>query len=194
MNPLDWVLTVVVLYSTVRAAMNGLFRELFTLAGVVAGFCLACWFYPDAARAISGLISTPTLAQFAGFLLIFAAVTLLASLLGRVLRRGARTVGLGATDRLGGALFGLARGAALCATFLLALTTFLPAAPWVQTSLLSPYLLQGAHAVSFTMPRDLRYSLREEMDRLRTAGRLKHTSRDWIKSGFSSHTDIEDQL
>lgn len=196
MNPLDWLLTLLLLYSAVRAAMNGFFREAFALGGLLLGFPLACWYYRDGAHALHGLITNPALADFAAFLLILALVTITGSLLGRLFRHGARTVGLGFADRLGGALFGLARGAAIATAFLLALTAFLPAAPWVQTSRLAPYFLRGAHAVSFTMPPDLRQRLRkgvEHLNRLNVLGHLKHSSAGWIKSGLSSHTETEVQ-
>ena len=183
MNPLDWLLAALLSYSAVRAAMNGLFREAFTLGGFLVGFPLACWYYRQGAHALGGLITIAAFAQFAAFLLILVAVTLSASLLGRFFRRGARTVGLGWADRLGGGVFGLLRGALLGAAFLLALTAFLPASPWLRSSRISPYLLQGAHAVSFTMPADLRARFGESL------GRLKHSSPDWIKSGLSSHTE-----
>ena len=103
-------------------------------------------------------------------------------------RRGARTVGLGFVDRLGGALFGLVRGTLFGTALLLAITAFLPAAPWVQTSQLAPYLLRAALAVSFTMPQQLRQELRDRLGD--TPGHLKHSSPDWIKSSPSSHTGI----
>ena len=187
MNPLDWLLATLLVYSGVRAALNGLFREAFTLLGLLLGFPLACWYYREGARSLAGLITTPALAQFAAFLLILAAVTVIASLLGRMFRRGARTVGLGIADRLGGAIFGLLRGAVVGTALLLAVTAFLPSAPWVQTSRLAPYFLEGAHAVSFAMPTDLRLRFRDAI------GRLKHSSPDWIKFGLSSHTGIRSQ-
>ena len=200
LNPLDWLLVTLLAYSAFRAGMNGFFREAFSLAGFVLGFPLACWYYHDAGRALAGLITTPAFAQFAGFLLILAAATVLASLLGRVFRKGARTVGLGWADRLGGAVFGLLRGALVAGAFLLAITAFLPAAPWVRTSLLAPYLLRGAHAVSFTMPADLRLQFGEALGRLGIAHHsgkgsdLKHSTSDWIKSGLSSHTGMTSQV
>ncbi len=189
LNALDWLLLLMLAYSAVRAAMNGFFRETFTLCGFVVGFPLACWYYREGAHALAGLITTPAFADFAAFLLTLAAVTIISGLLGRLFRRGARTVGLGWADRLGGAAFGLVRGAMIGAAFLLALTAFLPAAPWVRTSRIAPYLLRGAHAVSFTMPADLRLRLSEELVQLRAWGRGKHSSPDWIKSGLSSHTE-----
>ena len=190
LNPLDWLLTLLLLYSLIRAALNGFFREAFSLAGLIIGFPLACWYYRDGAHRLAGLITTPTVAQLTAFLVILAIVATAGSLLGRLFRRGARAVGLGIADRLLGALFGLLRGALIATALLLAITAFLPTAPWVQNSRLAPYFLQGAHAVSFTMPADLRLRLREGLGHLRTLGRLKHSSPDWIKSGLSSHTEV----
>ncbi len=193
LNPLDWFLAALLAYSALRAALNGFFREAFSLGGFLLGFPLACWYYRDGAHALAGLITTPAFAQFAAFLLILAAVTIVCSLLGRLFRRGVRTIGLGFADRLGGALFGLVRGALIGSALLLAITAFLPTAPWVQTSQLAPYFLRGAHALSFSMPADLRLRLRYGLDRLRTATYGKHSSPDWIKYGLSSHTGSQDQ-
>ena len=182
LNPLDWFFLALLLYSAVRAAMNGFFREALSLAGLLIGFPLACWYYLDVARALSGLLTTAPVAQLAGFFLVLAAVMVAASLLGRLLRRGARTVGLGLADRMGGATFGLLRGAGIAIALLLAITSFLPTAPWVVHSQLAPYLLHAAHAVSFTMPQDLRFRLGEALRH------LNHSTPDWIKSGPLSHT------
>ncbi len=193
MNPLDWMIAALLTYSALRAAMNGLFREIFSLGGFLIGFPLACWYYRDAAGSLRGLISTPALAQFAAFLLILAASTIVANLLGRLFRSGVRTVGLGWADRLGGAAFGLVRGMLLGSAILLAITAFLPTAPWVGESFLAPYLLRGAHAVSFAMPSDLRARLTDSLGRIGFSGHSKHSSPDWIKSGLPSHTEKESQ-
>ena len=70
LNPLDYLLLALLLYSAIRAALNGLFREAFTLAGLLLGFPLACWYYAPLAAQLRNLISTPTLAQLAAFALI----------------------------------------------------------------------------------------------------------------------------
>jgi membrane protein required for colicin V production len=183
MNPLDWLLALLLVYSIVRAAMRGLAREAFALAGLVIGFLLACWNYPILASYMRGLVNSPPLADFCAFLLIVSIVMVLASLLGRIVQRTASAIGLSFLDRLGGAAFGLLRGAILGAAILIAVTAFLPAAPWVQNSRLAPYLLRGAHAVSFVMPRQLKLQLHEGLDR------LKHTTPVWINYGCLSHTD-----
>jgi len=168
----------------VRAALRGFFQEAFALGGLVLGFLLACWFYQDAAKRLAGLITSPQLAQLAGFLLILAGAMVVGTLLGKVLRRTASVVGLGFMDRLLGVVFGLVRGALLGVAILSCVVAFLPAGHWVQSSKFAPYFLRAAHAVSFVMPADLKHRLFEGLDR------IKHTSHDWIKQGMLSHTVI----
>jgi membrane protein required for colicin V production len=182
MNPLDWLLAVLVVYSTVRAAMRGLARELFALGGLIVGFVLACWYYAPVALYLRGLVNSQPLAEFCAFLLILSAVMVIAALAGAMIHRTASAVGLSALDRLGGAAFGAARGVVLGAAMLLAVTAFLPTAPWIQGSKFSPYLLRASHAVSFVMPRHLKHQLVEGLDR------IKHTTPEWINYGSLSHT------
>jgi membrane protein required for colicin V production len=175
MNPLDWLLALLVVYSIVRAAMRGLVRELFALGGLFIGFILACWYYLPVSDYLRGLVNSPPLAEFFAFLLILCAVMVIAAIAGALIHRTASAVGLSALDRIGGAVFGAARGVVFAAAMLLAITAFLPTAPWIQGSEFSPYLLRAAHAVSFVMPRHLKSQLVEGLDR------IKHTTPGWIK-------------
>ena len=182
MNPLDWMLAALLVYSTIRAALRGLAREIFALAGLLVGFVLACWYYRNVAEFLRGLVNSEPLADFCAFLLIASVVMIAATLAGSLVRRAATAVGLSPLDRLGGAAFGAARGLVLGTALLLAVTAFLPTAPWVAGSKFSPYLLRASHAVSFVMPRQLKRQLVEGLDR------LKHTTPNWINYGTSSHT------
>ena len=184
MNPLDWLLITVLAYSTIRAAFRGFAREAFALAGLIIGFIAACWGYQSLAIKLKGLIAAAPIAQCVAFLLLLVGVMLAATLLGHLVKRTASVIGLGLFDRLFGAAFGLVRGSIFGGAFLLAITAFLPVAPWMQQSLLAPYFLRAAHAVSFTMPADLADRLHHGLDE------IKHTNADWIKLGSSSHTGI----
>ena len=176
MNPLDWMLAILLTYSVVRAVMQGFFREAFALGGLLAGFLLACWYYRQLAVQLAGLISSPPIAQFASFLILLAACMVIASLLGKTLHKAAKVAGLGFLNRLMGGLFGLLRGAVLGTAVLTALTAFLPASQWITNSLLAPYFLRAAHAVSFVMPSDLKTRFRDGVERVR------HSTPSWIQS------------
>jgi membrane protein required for colicin V production len=181
-DPLDWLLSLLLLYSVVRAIIRGFIQEAFALAGVVLGFLFACWFYRGVGMSLRGLITSPELARLASFLLILFATMIVATVAGKLLRHTASVVGLGFVDRSMGALFGLLRGTLVGVALLLALTAFLPASPWVENSLLAPYFLRAAHAVSFVMPSDLKSRLFGGLYG------LKHTTPYWIKHPLSSHT------
>jgi membrane protein required for colicin V production len=178
MNALDWLLVILLAYSTVRAVLRGFFQEAFALGGLILGFLFACWFYRPLAFDLKGLITSPQIAELAAFLLISAGSMILASLAGRLLRHTVSAIGLGFVDRVLGAAFGLLRGALLGVVLLLALTAFLPRAPWIENSHLAPYFLRAAHAVSFVMPSDLKSRLLDGLDH------LKHTTPDWIKGSL----------
>jgi membrane protein required for colicin V production len=178
MNPLDWLLVILLAYSVVRAFLRGFFQEAFALGGLILGFLFACWFYRSLAADLKGLITSAQIAELAAFLLILAGTMIVASLLGRLLRHTASAIGLGFLDRLLGAGFGLVRGAFLGVALLLAATSFLASAPWIENSQLAPYFLRAAHAVSFVMPSDLKQRLLDGLDH------LKHTSPDWIKGSL----------
>lgn len=182
MNPLDWLLIALLIYSTVRAVFRGFVREAFALAGLVLGFFIACWEYESLAVKLKDIINSTPLAQFLAFLAILIGVMAAATLLGHGVKRTASAVGLGVFDRLLGALFGVLRGAVLGGAFLLAVTAFLPSAPWIKNSSLAPYFLRAAHGVSFTMPAELSRRLRTGLEQ------IKHTNDDWIKWPSSSHT------
>jgi membrane protein required for colicin V production len=178
MNALDWLLVLLLAYSVVRAFLRGFFQEAFALGGLILGFLFACWFYLPLALDLKGLITSTEIAELAAFLLILAGTMIFASLLGKLLRHSASAIGLGFVDRLLGAGFGLVRGALLGVALLLAMTAFLPTAPWIENSHLAPYFLRAAHAVSFVMPSDLK---RRALDGL---GHLRHASPDWIKGNL----------
>jgi membrane protein required for colicin V production len=176
-NPLDWLLAVLLAYSVVKAFLQGFFREAFALGGLIVGLLVASWAYPSAALRLAGLITSPPVAQFAAFLGILAAVMIVFNLAGRLLHKTASAVGLGLLDRLGGALFGLVRGCLLGVALLMAFTAFLPTAPWIRDSKMAPYFLQAAHAVSFLVPEDLKHKL------LDGTAHIKHTTPNWINPG-----------
>lgn len=182
LNPLDWLLVLVLLYSTVRALLRGFFREAFALGGLIVGFLLACWNYERLGGYLGGLLSSPAIAELVAFLLILFGVMLLATLAGNLLRRSASAVGLGFADRLGGGAFGFLRGLFLGVSLLLALAVFQPASTWLKTSVMAPYFLRANHALSFVMPSDMEYRLRGAIEA------LKHKGQGWIKSGPPSHT------
>ena len=175
MTLFDWVMSAVLAYSAIQAFLRGLVREAFSLCGLIAGILAASWYYPRLAGPLGRFISNPAIASAVAFLAIAIGIMLLAAILGRMVHATAHAVGLGFSNRLGGAVFGLLRGCLLGVAALMAISAFLPDVNWIKNSRLAPYFLAGAHAVSFVVPQDLEQLIRNGVSQ------IKHNTADWIK-------------
>ncbi len=155
LNAFDWMLVLVLAWSVILAFIRGIIREVFGLAGTVIGLLLAAWNYTQFAAWLSRWIDSPAAAEISAFLLIALGIMILCTLLGRLLRGTAHTIGLGFLDRVAGAGFGLLRGSILAMGILMAATAFLPPQSLIAQSRLGPYFLAAAREVSFVVPQDL---------------------------------------
>ncbi len=171
----DWLLLVILIWSTVLALVRGLIRELCSLAGLVAGVLLASWYYGPVARWLERWLPSESAASMTAFLLIAIGVGIAAGLLGRLFRRTASTIGLGLLDRLAGGAFGFVRGCLLATVLMMAIAAFAPAFQAPRTSRLAPYFLGAAHGISFIVPHNLEAQIAGGMSA------LKHIPPHWIK-------------
>ena len=174
LNPFDWFLVGILVYSTIAAFVRGFFRETFSFIGLIAGILLASWYYPVLGTRLALWIPWPT-AQLVSFLLIAIVVMIACGFCGSLISRTAKTIGLGFVDRALGAVFGLARGCLMGVLVLMAAAAFFPREKYIRDSQLAGYFLEGAHAVSFVVPTDLQHHIREG------ARELQHRAPDWIK-------------
>ena len=111
--PLDFVCLVILAIAFVRGVLRGLLRETFSIASLAAACMMVMLFYGEAAewllRVTQGRIGEISAPWIGGALLGIVTIGVI-TLLGRVMRRGAKFAGLGWADRTGGALLGAAEG------------------------------------------------------------------------------------
>jgi|TARA_R100001509_G_scaffold139808_2_gene94389 membrane protein required for colicin V production len=107
---LDWGFVVIVALSTLFSLLRGFTREALSLLGWVAAFVLANLFASSVASHLSEAISNLSARYIAAWLLVFAATLVAATLLAVLVGQVVRATGLGALDRLFGMVFGFARG------------------------------------------------------------------------------------
>lgn len=119
MNLLDAFLLFPIAYAAYRGFVNGIVRELFTLAGMVAGFILVLVYLDPAAGWIGELLGTEDKISrlLAGMALFLGAVTLF-QLLAVVLKRFLQWVQLNAVNRLLGSLFSVLKTATILSAIL----------------------------------------------------------------------------
>ncbi len=176
-NAFDWALVLIALTSMVLAFRSGLVRAALGLMGLIGGFQVASWWYPQVGDLISpARLAWPRQAKDVfGFLAIVLVVSLLMQLAGWALQKMLRMAGLGGFDRLLGAAFGFARGCILGLAILMAASIAAPQSELLTTSVLTPYLFAVAHDVSFLVPQYLQQQM------IDGAFDFKHNPPDWIK-------------
>ncbi len=169
MRAADWIILVVILASTLQAVRAGFFREAFGIAGLVIGYLLAAWQYRHVAAWLGSYLKSQALAEVAGFLAIFLAVTVLAGLAGRIARWAVKESGLSFVDRILGGTLGLLRGCLIVAVVLVSMTAFAPASQWLQNSRLAPYFLVVGRAAIWVAPAEMRSRFYQGLDLLHHA-------------------------
>ena len=167
MSGADWAILAVVLLSTVQAAYSGFFQEAFQLAGLVAGYLVAAWQYQHLAGWLEKYLKSTWLAESAGFLIIFFAVTVAAGIAGRTARWIMKTSGLSFLDRVLGGALGLVRGCLVVAVIAVSMTAFTPTSRWLADSQWAPYFQAVGRAAIWVAPAELRAKFYQGLDLLR---------------------------
>lgn len=110
---MDWLVLGVLGLALARGLLRGLLREAFSIASLGAACVAVKLFYGDVAEWIiqisNGGVGEMAAPWAAGVLLAVSAIGAV-TILGRLVRRGARAAGLGWADRAGGAVLGTAEG------------------------------------------------------------------------------------
>ena len=159
----DWLLVAVVVVSAAMAFGKGLIRVLFSLAGLIVGLLVASWNYQSVGDRLHPWVASVPVAQVLAFLTIILVNWFLFAIIAGIVRRAVKAVGLGFVDRLFGAVFGAVRGVLLGLAMLMALAAFAPGSSWARESVLAPYFLEGAHAVSFVVPQHFEWRMAQSI-------------------------------
>ena len=162
MNWLDYLLLAILLISAAMSARKGFSREVIGLAAALCALVCGMWFYGLAGSFLIPYVSSPRIANLVGFLLIVCLVLIAGALLGWIVNRFLRNVGLSFFDRLLGAGFGLVRGLLIAIALLTAYMAFGPQVDsrTVSESMLhsriAPYVLDASHVFVTIAPMELK--------------------------------------
>jgi membrane protein required for colicin V production len=192
MNWLDIVLLIVLLGSIVTSFSTGLTREVVGLVSLIAALVLAIWFYGTAGSVLLPYVSSPGIAHFCGFLIVFCGVLILGSLVGYVLGRLMKVAGLSFVDRLLGAGFGIVRGLLISVALVLALLAFTPGKSppsAVVDSRVAPYVVDAARVFAAMAPHELKEGFRNGYGQVKSiwGNALKKGIRELPDSGKAGH-------
>jgi len=179
-NWLDILIIVVLAFSTIQSLRKGFSREIVGLAASLAALVLAMWFYGMAGSFIAPYVGSARTANLLGFVMVIIAVLLLGSLIGWIVSRFLRTIGLSFFDRLLGAVFGFARGLLITIAVLTAVMAFGPRADNNPTpeavvhSRIAPWVLEASRWFVAIAPMELKQSFRERYSQVKS-GLVEYT-------------------
>ena len=146
----DWIIVIVLAAAVLAGLTQGFFRSVCSLGGLILGLAAAAWNYGRVAAILMPMVRIEPVADAIAFLLIAILVMLAAGILGVVLARTLRLLGLGWLDGLAGAAFGFLQGALLITLFILVTVAFFPKAQWLTQARL-PRLFFSACSLSTHM-------------------------------------------
>ncbi|MDX5434008.1 MAG: CvpA family protein [Halomonas sp.] len=134
---IDWGFLAVLAVSTLAGFMRGLIREGLGLAAWIIALLAARLLAEPVAELLSGLIDNPDGRLVLAFVLVILGVVLLCGIVIRMVHAAVEWVGMGFFNRVAGACFGVARGAAILvvATILVSLTPLAQLQAWQNAEL-----------------------------------------------------------
>jgi len=159
LNFVDYILIAIVGLSMVLSLWRGFVREVISLIGLVLAFLAASRLSGRAGDYLGQWIDNATIADGAGFAIVFVIVMLIVGLIGAVIRKLVDIADLTATDRTLGIFFGAARGMLLIALAFLVYTTISkPSSPWLKNSMLTPYAMELGDMLGGVIPEGYPFS------------------------------------
>lgn len=119
----DIIVLAIILILTIIGWWKGLVKQLFGLAGVIAGYILAVKYYQPCAKFLTGI--HPGTARIISFIAIFLACIIVAHLVGWAVGRLTTGPKMGFLNRVGGALLGFVKGCVVVCILVIVLIAFL---------------------------------------------------------------------
>ena len=155
MTAVDWGVVIILACAVLAGLAQGFFRSVCGLLGVILGLVTAAWNYGRVASLFLPLVKIPAIANTIAFLLIAIAVMAVIGLIGNLLAKTLRLLGLGWLDGLAGAVFGFFQGALLVTIGILVVVAFFPQAHWIADARLPRMFFGACHVSANVTPAEL---------------------------------------
>jgi membrane protein required for colicin V production len=156
----DWIIILVMVLSVLGGLSQGFFRSFCSLAGLILGLALASWNYRLAEAPLRPLVHNEETADIIGFLVIALVVMIIAGILGNMLAKALRAIGLGCLDKIAGGFFGLFQGFLLVTLAILVTIAFYPQAHWLVEARLPRHFFAACHLSTHMTPEQLAQRVR----------------------------------
>jgi membrane protein required for colicin V production len=179
-NWIDILLVLVIGFSVLSGFTAGFARVGVGFIATLVGIFLGFWCYGIAGAYVLDYVSNREIANLIGFFAIFIGVVLVGALIGRLLAKLFKWIGLTWLDRLLGAGFGFIRGVVMAVALITVLLAFAPSPPprSVVDSKLMPYMLDTSNVLATLTPREVKDAFRDTTEKVRKA---------WSERKMSDH-------
>jgi membrane protein required for colicin V production len=179
LNWIDLLLLVVIGASVLAGFAAGFARVGVGFIAMIVGLFCGFWFYGIVAAYVLDYVSSRAVANLVGFFVIFAGVLMVGAIIGTILAKFFKWVGLSWLDRLLGGAFGLARGFVIAAGMVTVLLAFSPSPPprSVLDSKFMPYVITVSGVFAALTPREIKDAFNATKDKV-TADWAQHTARE----------------
>jgi membrane protein required for colicin V production len=171
LNWIDLLLVFVIGFSVLAGFAAGFARVGVGFIAMMVGLFCGFWFYGVVGAYVLDYVSSRAIANLIGFFAIFSGVLIVGAIVGRILAKFFKWVGLSWLDRLLGGTFGLARGLVIAAGMVTVLLAFSPSPPpgSVVNSKLMPYVISVSGIFAVLTPREIKESFEATTEKVKTA-------------------------
>jgi membrane protein required for colicin V production len=174
MNPFDILIIVILGYSLIRGLFRGLVKEISSVIGVFGGFYAAYTYYMLVADLLSGLIQDVSYLNILSFMIIFCSVLIVVSVLGIIIKYLLNIAFLGWVDRIGGVIFGMAKGILIVSVIFISLTAFLPkGSAFIKNSVLAPHVSWVSEKMAKVVSKEMKQDFTRKLGELKKAWQIR---------------------
>jgi len=169
MNWIDILVLLVIGLSVLSGFMAGFARVGVGFIATMLGIFLGFWCYGVVAAYVLDYVSSKAIANLVGFFAIFIGIVLLGAVVGRMLAKFFKWVGLSWFDRILGGAFGLVRGIVMAAALITVLLAFAPQPPprSVVESKTMPYVIDASNVLAALTPREVKEAFQETKEKVK---------------------------
>ncbi|MFN3236598.1 MAG: CvpA family protein [Pseudomonadales bacterium] len=142
LGPIDWVIVVVLSFSTLLSIYRGFVKEALSLATLIAAMIISRVFGGELSTLLIDWIETPAIRYVTAYAGLFIATLVIGGLINKTLVNIVRFAGLGGLDRFLGTVFGFARGVLIITviTAVLARLGFSESILWQESQFIAEFV------------------------------------------------------
>jgi membrane protein required for colicin V production len=160
MTLVDWVVVFILACAVIGGLVEGFFRSVCSFGGLILGLVVAAWNYGRLAALLIHVVRIPAIADTIAFLVIALLIMAIIGVIGNLLARTFRLLGLGWLDALAGGVFGFFQGLLLVVIGILVIVAFFPQVQWIAAARLPRMFFGACHVSANVTPAELGQRIR----------------------------------